>query len=49
MAASGVLPDKYEIREDAQWLINQVNKLGINVQLNTPADVDRIMAENPTL
>ncbi|HHV44008.1 MAG TPA: FAD-dependent oxidoreductase [Firmicutes bacterium] len=44
---AGVLPDKYEIREDAQWLINQVNKLGINVQLNTPADVDRIMAENP--
>jgi 2,4-dienoyl-CoA reductase-like NADH-dependent reductase (Old Yellow Enzyme family)/thioredoxin reductase len=44
---ASIPPDKREIKEITDWLINQVKKQGITLKLNDKATVDSILEENP--
>ncbi len=44
---ASIPPSKREIEEITNWLINQIKKHGILLELNTKATVDLILDENP--
>lgn len=47
MSLAAVPPFKGDVRKAENWFIHEVNKLGVDIRLNTEATVDTIKALNP--